>query len=177
MFSRSRWSWSRCVANNLLGPPRVNHLFTQFRNKAFTGAIPFNQLKSLEALLAVMQGDRPPRPKNLALTDGLWKLMQRCWDQDRHNRPRMSEVSRALGPPIPPPILQRARSEEPVSNIQQRLEGLNPTDANYRLVLSQLLDHQGLKPHVQSLEESDLKEFVVLLDKVSKPMATSTRRH
>jgi len=154
--------------------PGLITLFIQFRNKAFTGAIPFNQRKSLEAVYAVMQGNRPPRPNHPALTDGLWKLMQRCWDQDRHNRPRMSEVSQALGPPILPSTLQRTRPEEPVSNIQQRLEGLNPTAADYRPLLSQLLDHRGLKPHIQGLEESDLEIFVELLDKVSEPMATST---
>jgi len=118
--------------------------------------------------VAVMQGDRPPRPDNPTLTDGLWELMKRCWDQVREKRPRMSEVLQVLDSPIPSPTLQGARSEELVSSIQQRLEVLNPVDADYRLLLSQLLDHEGLKPHVGDLQGSDLEGFVELLDKVSE---------
>ena len=57
---------------------------------------------------------------------------------------------------------------EPVSDIRQRLEKLDPTDANYQQHLLGLLDHRGLRPYIQGLQEPDLKRFVELLDKVSE---------
>jgi len=57
---------------------------------------------------------------------------------------------------------------DPVSDIRQRLEKLDPTDANFQRLLLRLLSHQGLKPYIQGLQEPDLNGFVELLDKVSE---------
>jgi len=43
-----------------------------------------------------MGGERPPQPTHQALTDELWNLMQRCWDQEPQSRPEMSEVVQIL---------------------------------------------------------------------------------
>jgi len=56
----------------------------------------------------------------------------------------------------------------PVSDIQQEFEKLDPSDANYRSLLSKLLNHPDLKPHIQSLQEPGLEGFVELLDTVSR---------
>jgi len=47
-------------------------------------------------MLAIMGGKRPPRPTHPALTDRLWTLVQRCWDQDSRLRPEVSEVLKDL---------------------------------------------------------------------------------
>ena len=57
---------------------------------------------------------------------------------------------------------------EQVPEIRQRLEKLDPTDANYQQLLLRLLSHQDLRPYIQDLQEPDLKGFVELLDKVSE---------
>ena len=57
---------------------------------------------------------------------------------------------------------------EPVSDIRQRFEKLDPTDTNYRQLLLRLLSHRDLRPYIQGLQEPDLKGFVELLDKVSE---------
>ncbi|KAF9643680.1 kinase-like protein, partial [Thelephora ganbajun] len=51
---------------------------------------------SFMAILAIMQGKRPPRPVHPAVTEDLWKFMQRCWDHDPHSRPEISEVLQTL---------------------------------------------------------------------------------
>jgi len=55
-----------------------------------------------------------------------------------------------------------------ISDTQQRLEMLNPSDDNYRPLLYKLLSHQDLKPHIHSLDRPGLEGFIELLDKVGK---------
>ena len=54
-----------------------------------------------------------------------------------------------------------------VSDIQQRLEKLDPSDDSYLPVLCELLIHQGLRLYVQGLDESSLERFIEILDRVS----------
>ena len=61
-----------------------------------------------------------------------------------------------------------------VSDIQQRLENLDPSDDNYLPLLREFLSHQDLEPHVRDLHGSGLEGFIELLDKVSK---VSIERH
>ena len=68
-------------------------------SQVFTGAVPFNKTPSSAATLAIMNGGRPPRPAHPALTEKLWKLILRCWDQDPHLRPAVSGVLKVLGVP------------------------------------------------------------------------------
>ena len=65
-------------------------------SQVFTGAVPFNNDLPAAAVLAIIAGKRPPRPAHHQLTNQLWTLMQRCWDQDPHLRPEVSEVFRVL---------------------------------------------------------------------------------
>ena len=60
--------------------------------QVFTGAIPFNNMPAAGVIAAIMAGKRPPRPTHPTFADELWKLMQRCWDQNRLLRPEASEV-------------------------------------------------------------------------------------
>jgi len=43
-----------------------------------------------------MAGERPPRPTHPTLTDELWELIQRCWDQEPQSRPKILEVAQVL---------------------------------------------------------------------------------
>ena len=44
----------------------------------------------------IMSGERPPRPTHNNLTNELWALVQKCWNQDPHLRPTVSEVLNTL---------------------------------------------------------------------------------
>ena len=47
-------------------------------------------------MLAIMRGERPQRPIHSALTNELWALTQRCWNQDPHLRPEIPKVLKVL---------------------------------------------------------------------------------
>ena len=62
----------------------------------FTGAIPFSDKPPRAVMLAVVGGERPPRPTHPTFPDGLWVLIQRCWGREARLRPEMAEVLRVL---------------------------------------------------------------------------------
>ena len=64
--------------------------------QVFTGAVPFDNNLPVAAVLAIMSGTRPSRPTHSDFTDELWTLMQRCWNQDPHLRPEVTEVLKVL---------------------------------------------------------------------------------
>ena len=66
-------------------------------SQVFIGAVPFDNDTTAAALLAIMNGERPRRPNHPNFTDELWTLTQRCWDQDPHSRPEVSDVLNVLG--------------------------------------------------------------------------------
>ena len=68
-----------------------------------------------------------------------------------------------------PVSLRTSTATASVSDIQQRLSGLNPSDDKYLQLLLELLSHRDLKPHILGLQGNDLRGFIELLDKVSKP--------
>ena len=55
--------------------------------QVFTGAVPFIVIPSHMAMLAIMQGTRPPRPAHVTFTEDLWVLTKRCWNQEPRSRP------------------------------------------------------------------------------------------
>ena len=61
--------------------------------QVLTGDIPFGNKSDWVAISAVLVGNRPSRPAHPSCTDGLWALIQRCWDEDPHSRPEIPEVS------------------------------------------------------------------------------------
>ena len=182
----------------------IDRLFTLPRYKAFTGKIPFNSHTSLMAVVAIMNGERPPRPTHLALTDELWELIQRCWNEDRDERPRMLEVLQTLNPPPPSRTPSRvfSRPQEPnhsdaefqlvlrevepprglttpyeensVPNIWRRIGRLDLSNEEYRPLLHTFLSHQDLKSHIQGLQGPGLQGFVELLDNVGRVDTKST---
>ena len=88
----------------------TSFLFYFGTTKVFTGNVPFNNDTSVETMVAIMSGERPPRPTHEALTNGLWGLMQRCWAGDPQERPQISEVLEVINPspsPTPPDMSTR----------------------------------------------------------------------
>ena len=63
-------------------------------DKTFTGRPPFATNRQL-ALYDLMSGKRPGRPEMLS-HDGLWKLVEACWDRDPWRRPATLELLEAL---------------------------------------------------------------------------------
>jgi len=68
--------------------------------QAFTGAIPFSSCTPPMAMLAIMQGKRPPRPTHPALTEELWEVMQHCWATEPNLRPPVSDALKILFSPL-----------------------------------------------------------------------------
>jgi len=64
--------------------------------QAFTGEVPFHDYLPAAAASAILDGKRPARPTHPSLTNKLWALMERCWNQDPLLRPEMSEVLETL---------------------------------------------------------------------------------
>jgi len=60
--------------------------------QVFSGAVPFVGKTHAKAMANTMDGIRPPRPEHPTLTTELWELIERCWNQDPHSRPEISEV-------------------------------------------------------------------------------------
>ena len=62
------------------------------RLQVFTGAVPFGRISALMVVFNIMEGVRPPRPTHPKFTNGLWILMQRCWNRDPSLRPEVSLI-------------------------------------------------------------------------------------
>ena len=65
--------------------------FTHFE-QVFTGAIPFGDKSPRAVMLAIVGGERPPRPTHPTLTEALWTTMRQCWDQEAHRRPQVLQI-------------------------------------------------------------------------------------
>lgn len=71
------------------------------RAQIFTLKPPFPDIGTgCQVVLSVNKGERPSRPSDGAaergLTDALWQLMQRCWEESPDDRPTAGEVLRKL---------------------------------------------------------------------------------
>ena len=122
-FSLSRWSRLRYVhfvlSPNLLTLPSI---------KLFTGTLPFNDHTPHTAVLAIIEGRRPPRPMRPTFTEDLWMLVQRCWDHDPHLRPEASEALQTLAllvssqrpRPVPMSPQSHGQSNDPISTERDR---------------------------------------------------------
>ncbi|KAJ7607025.1 kinase-like domain-containing protein, partial [Mycena polygramma] len=75
-----------------------------------TGNPPFPELRTDGAVInAVLEGCRPSRPESCSLPslDGLWNLLQRCWNEEPATRPTAAElVKQLMGPDIQAETMQ-----------------------------------------------------------------------
>ncbi|ESK94344.1 hypothetical protein Moror_8209 [Moniliophthora roreri MCA 2997] len=68
-----------------------------------TRTYPYHELPNDAAVaFAVWRGDRPSRPQNIEIQDGLWSLMARCWEAEPASRPSIEDVLSSLVDLIPP---------------------------------------------------------------------------
>jgi len=71
--------------------------FGIFAAELFTGTAPFETETHVVAAQNHGKGKRPEMPENAqkgGLTDEIWKLLERCWEQKPKKRPTMEEVVR-----------------------------------------------------------------------------------
>ena len=64
--------------------------------QVLTGNVPFSDKSDWVIVPEVLGGNRPSRPAHRSCTDGLWALIQRCWDHEPHLRPEILEVSQTF---------------------------------------------------------------------------------
>jgi len=89
--------------------------------QVFTRAVPFGASKPGMAGLAIMQGDRPPRPAHPLCSDKLWKIIQRCWAQEPSSRPEVSEVLGVLRGPSRDPS---SRPSTPIKFLEGKVRNI-----------------------------------------------------
>ena len=120
--------------------------------QVFTGAVPFDETSLGAAVIAIMKGDRPPRPTNPACSDKLWAMVQRCWDQKPHLRPEVSEVCRIF----PGSALNKL----------MRLHTNGMASHEFRRALAQFYCSTGYEDRIDSLNDADGREFADFLYEV-----------
>ena len=142
--------------------------------QTFTGMVPFNETPPAGAILAIMRGERPPRPTHPALTDPLWTIIQCCWDQDPHLRPQVSKVLQVLlSPSVSHPVSVIAYCGLDgflvISDTPAWKHLINSTlAANKRipLILAMFSDHHEIEI-AGHLCRDDAQAFVNIIDEVS----------
>ena len=67
--------------------------------QVLTGKWPFFPRRETEVMLAVVSGERPPKPENAegtGMTEVVWELLRECWREDRTTRPSISNILKIL---------------------------------------------------------------------------------
>lgn len=64
--------------------------------KVFSGVAPFADSTPTSAVVKVLSGERPERPKDPVVTDKLWALIQLCWERTPRRRPEITDVVSCL---------------------------------------------------------------------------------
>ena len=119
-------------------------------------------------MLAVVGGERPPRPTHPTLTDDLWALIQQCWDKDARLRPRMLQILRGLWVSIPelhmrsPDLLLASRTIPAWKRLTDR-----PLDVNERIpLIADIFSDRSEIEAVRRLRGNDAQSFVDVVDEV-----------
>ena len=63
--------------------------------QVLTGRWPFFPRREAEVILAVISGERPPKPENaeeIGITEVLWELLKECWKENKADRPTGADV-------------------------------------------------------------------------------------
>lgn len=74
-------------AHDIIPAGRIIH-----QDKVFSGAAPFADSTPTSVTVTVLFGERPERPKDPVLTDGLWDLTRRCLEHNPQHRPEITDV-------------------------------------------------------------------------------------
>ena len=139
----------------------------------FTCDIPYSGVSSFMAMLAITQGKRPQRPTHPDFTENLWALIQRCWDEDPHSRPKASEVSQALLTllvlfvlTINPPLSLTLLVSSTPPGWKRLINPTLPVDERIPLITSIFSDTDGVEVF-KYLSGNDAQTFVDVVDEVS----------
>ena len=95
-----------------------------------TGTSPFTgRGKSELACKVVLEGERPQKPRDserLGFTDGVWEVLQRCWEKEPSARPLIDDISDCLKQAaktwvvdVPAFMLASKAGEEQVMNMRE----------------------------------------------------------
>ena len=106
----SRWSGMSYKPPTLTPSPNTQLFRPQPRSRDSAGAGDLNNKPPHTVVSAIKVDKRPPRPTHPDLTDGLWTLVQRCWDQEPHSRPRALRMACGL---YVSPLVPRMRRPDP----------------------------------------------------------------
>ncbi|KAH8830918.1 kinase-like domain-containing protein [Flagelloscypha sp. PMI_526] len=83
-------------ASGIKSAPRDVYAFACTMLEVITGRPPFPEMDDAPAMLAVIQGQRPPKPASPHMTNELWQLIGRCWAQDPLERPKSDAIVAAF---------------------------------------------------------------------------------
>lgn len=67
--------------------------------EVLSGRTPFFQYKDAIVILKVLKGERPKRPRGRRaawFTDGIWGMLERCWEPQPHDRPSLKVLLQYL---------------------------------------------------------------------------------
>ncbi|KAF9647772.1 kinase-like protein [Thelephora ganbajun] len=123
--------------------------FAMLTVEMFAGTVPFHSIQSVTSVIKIIHGDRPPRPTDPLLTDGVWTLICRCWDQSPQSRPEMTTVLQHIAP-----------------SLLRSLHQFNKSLPEFQVALSQFYDGTEWKGCIDPLRGAELKEFIDFLDDV-----------
>lgn len=107
------------------------HAFGMAMYEVVTGVRPFGAegMRIEELMFVVMEGRRPEKPDNaeaIGFGNGVWDLVERCWSQDRTQRPgtwdvrlrlRVAASMSSIVPPGPRIVVPLARNISTCSTI------------------------------------------------------------
>ena len=66
--------------------------------------VPFSGMMDWLAIMKILEGGRPQKPRdaeNLGFTNELWSMVERCWRENRGERPNVGEILRCLESAVP----------------------------------------------------------------------------
>lgn len=82
-----------------LRTPYTTLLIYHFR-KAYSGEVPWKGRNKINVILAIANGEIPPRPSlptlHTSIPDGIWELCVECWVKLPEHRPSMAEIVNVL---------------------------------------------------------------------------------
>jgi hypothetical protein len=64
-----------------------------------SGLVPFHNVRDTEIVYKVIQGERPIIPANaseVGISEGLWRLLAKCWNENYTLRPETNEILQYL---------------------------------------------------------------------------------
>ena len=79
--------------------------------EVLSGRMPFYQFTTLAAVInRVINGERPERPRGAWFTDGVWEMLERCWNHEPSERINAESVLLCLEM-TPPPLRLNANDQ------------------------------------------------------------------